>query len=211
LETDRYHKWERGNENYKNYTHLNPYANNLEKMSEDIYNLKIGNHIYQVDYDHSTGKFTNKEKIESKQNIIICGLHTLYIDKINNISDIKIYMDTDRDLIKEWKINRDVNERGYSMDKILNQINTRQTDYDKYISIQKNNADIIINFYKCDNKLYCNFIIQNMIFINKISSYLITHNYKVTNINNNIYINLYNDNSFEYYNEIYNLLYIIKN
>lgn len=62
LETDRYHKWERGNENYLQFTHLNPKANNLEKMNKDVYNLKIGSEIYSVDYDHDTGKFTQEEK-----------------------------------------------------------------------------------------------------------------------------------------------------
>ena len=32
LECDRYHKWERGNINWDNYTHLNPQANYLSKM-----------------------------------------------------------------------------------------------------------------------------------------------------------------------------------
>ena len=122
LETDRYHKWERGNENYQTYTHLNPYANHLEKMYEDVYDLKLGNEIYQVDYDHSSGRFTQKEKIESKTNIIICGLHTMYENKINEILDIKIYIDTERELIKKWKIQRDVRERGYSIEKVLKQI-----------------------------------------------------------------------------------------
>jgi uridine kinase len=111
LETDRYHKWERGNENYQTITHLNPDANHLELMSNDVYNLKIGNDIYQVDYDHTTGKFTNKQLIESKDNIILCGLHTLYNEKMNDIIDIKVFMDTDRELIKKWKIRRDVDER----------------------------------------------------------------------------------------------------
>ena len=147
LETDRYHKWERGNENYQTYTHLNPYANHLEKMYEDVYDLKIGNEIYQVDYDHSSGRFTQKEKIESKNNILICGLHTLYGNKIKDIIDMKIYLDTDRELIKKWKIQRDVNERGYSMEKVLKQIEFREKDYEEYIVKQKENADIIIQFY----------------------------------------------------------------
>ena len=40
LETDRYHKWERGSLNYLEYSHLNPKANNLDKMQNDVYNLK---------------------------------------------------------------------------------------------------------------------------------------------------------------------------
>jgi uridine kinase len=42
-----------------------------------------------------------------------------YENKINNIIDIKIYLDTSRELIKKWKIERDVNERGYTMEKVL--------------------------------------------------------------------------------------------
>jgi uridine kinase len=168
LETDRYHKWERGNENYLQFTHLNPKANNLEKMSKDVYNLKIGSEIYSVDYDHDTGKFTQEEKIVSKNNIILCGLHTLYSDNINEIIDLKIFMDTDRELIKKWKIKRDVEERGYSIEKVLRQIKTREKDYEEYIKNQKDNADIIINFVEKENSLKCNFMIINKNLINKI-------------------------------------------
>jgi uridine kinase len=168
LETDRYHKWERGNDNYLQFTHLNPEANNLEKMSKDVYNLKIGSEIYSVDYDHDTGKFTQEEKIESKNNVILCGLHTLYNKNVNEIIDLKIFMDTDRGLIKKWKIKRDVEERGYSIEKVLKQIKTREMDYEEYIKNQKDNADIIINFIEYENSLKCFFKIINKILINKV-------------------------------------------
>jgi uridine kinase len=203
LETDRYHKWERGNENYQTYTHLNPYANHLGKMYEDVYDLKIGNEIYQVDYDHSSGRFTQKEKIESKNNVIICGLHTMYDIKIKNILDLKIYLDTDRKLIKKWKIERDVNERGYSMEKVLKQIEFREKDYEEHISKQKENADIIINFYEDNSKLECNLIIQNNNIINKILKKLLELQYEIKYDNNNLIIRLNNN----YYKKIYNILY----
>jgi len=145
LECDRYHKWERNNENWSTYTHLNPEANYLTKMQQDVFDLKIGNKIFQVDYDHTTGKFTDKNTIESTENIIVCGLHSLYLS--DAAIDIKIYMDTDNNLRIPWKIKRDVNKRGYSIDKILEQINVRIDDFKKYIYPQKNDADIIINLY----------------------------------------------------------------
>jgi hypothetical protein len=52
LEGDRYHKWERNSPKWNHVTHLDPDANYLNKMEEDIFNLKIGKSIYQVDYDH---------------------------------------------------------------------------------------------------------------------------------------------------------------
>jgi uridine kinase len=193
LETDRYHKWERGHVNYNTYSHLNPNANHLEKMYKDVYDLKLGNEIYQVDYDHASGKFTQKEKIESKTNVIVCGLHTMYENNINTISDIKIYLDTDRELIKKWKINRDVNERGYTLEKVLKQIEIREKDYEEFILKQKENADIVIQFYNT-NSLKCKMIIQNEMINKKIINNCIEMKYNIEfdtyliiHLNNNFY------------------------
>lgn len=202
LETDRYHKWERGDSNYLQYSHLHPNANNLEKMNNDIYNLKIGHEIYAVDYDHTTGKFTGKEILESKKNVILCGLHTLY--NTNNVN-LKIYMDTDRELIKKWKINRDVIERGYNLEKVLKQIEIREKDYNKYIKNQKDNADIIIKYYEELDILKCEIIINNTIYINKIISNKKKITIDVILEENNIKI-LFESNIFE---NIKNIIYFI--
>jgi uridine kinase len=127
------------------FTHLNPEANYLTKMSEDIFNLKTGNSVLQVDYDHNTGKFTEPEIIESSDNIIVCGLHPLYND--NSLYNLSIYMDTNEDLKKKWKISRDVSKRGYTEEKVLKQIEYRKEDYYKFIYPQREISDIIINFH----------------------------------------------------------------
>lgn len=146
LECDRYHKWERGNENWKKLTHLNPEANYITKMNEDIFDLKIGKDIYQVDYDHKNGKFTEKEHIESSDNIIVCGLHSLYVEN-ETIYNLKIFIDTDKELKKKWKIHRDVVERGYDINKVLKQIEDRESDYISYVHPQREKSDIVINFF----------------------------------------------------------------
>ena len=145
LECDRYHKWERNDEKWKTITHLNPDANYITKMSNDVFDLKFGNNIYQVDYDHKTGKFTDKNLIESKDNIIVCGLHSLYLP--NTVINLKIYMDTDNNLRIPWKIKRDMQSRGYSIEKIVTQIKSRDEDFRKYIYPQKEQADVIVNLY----------------------------------------------------------------
>ena len=146
LECDRYHKWERNDDNWNKFTHLNPESNFLTKMNQDIFDLKIGNAIYQVDYDHKTGKFTDKEIIDSSDNIIVCGLHSLYTND-ENIYDLKIYIDTEEDLKNFWKINRDTKQRGYTLEKSIEQIKSRKEDYYKFIHPQRNKSDLIINFY----------------------------------------------------------------
>ena len=73
-------------------------------MQKDVFDLKIGKNIYQVDYNHKTGKFTSEELIESKNTILVCGLHSLY----NQNSNLNIFMDTMKDLNIIWKIKRDI-------------------------------------------------------------------------------------------------------
>lgn len=210
LECDRYHKWERNNENWKKYTHLNLEANYITKMSNDVFDLKIGKNIYQVNYDHNNGKFTNKELIESSDNIIVCGLHCLYLPE--NIVNLKIYMDTDENLRIPWKIKRDVEKRGYTIEKILQQINFRKCDFQKYILPQKEKADIIINFFTDKTfdinsyniyenlNIFLKIGIKNIYNINKISYNL---NFKTINsIDNYFYFNFDMCNDFAEYKNI---------
>jgi uridine kinase len=145
LECDRYHKWERNDEHWKEITHLNPEANYITKMTTDVFNLKLGKNIYQVDYDHKTGKFTDNELIESSENIVVCGLHSLYIP--DSIINIKIYVDTDDNLRVPWKIKRDISKRGYTVEQIVNQIKSRTQDFNTYIYPQREKSDIIIHYY----------------------------------------------------------------
>jgi uridine kinase len=145
LECDRYHKWERGDENWKTYTHLNPNANYISKMSEDLFDLKVGKDIHHVNYDHSTGRFTPIQKIESSQNLIVCGLHSL-MGRNESVYDLKIFIDTDSRLKTLWKIKRDVFERGYMKDQVIQQIERRKEDYEKYILPQRELSDLVINF-----------------------------------------------------------------
>jgi hypothetical protein len=59
-------------------------------------------------------------------------------------------MDTDRELIQEWKIKRDISQRGKSLEGIKKEMERRHNDYMSYINTQKENADIIIHYYKSE-------------------------------------------------------------
>jgi uridine kinase len=146
LETDRYHKWERQNPIWNTLTHLHPEANNLEKLLNDTYQLKIGNDIFMVDYDHEYGRFTNSKLIESKPVILLCGLHTFYDDKLRNTSDLKIFVNTEEKLKTFWKIQRDLQKRNYSKEEILEKIKKRENDFIAHVLPQKEFADIIIHY-----------------------------------------------------------------
>ena len=199
IETDRYHKWERNSSQWKNYTHLNPEANCLEKMSEDVFRLKLGESVFSVDYDHTTGKFTEEKKLEAKPYILLCGLHTLYEKNIRDISELKIFLDTDSELKDTWKIQRDMIERKHSKEKIIESINKRKNDYLKYIYPQKLYSDIIIEYKDIDmieivlhinNKLnyYINPLLCQISSTNNTSTYKKFHTYIIDKSKVNISI-----------------------
>ncbi|MCW7472073.1 hypothetical protein [Leptospira levettii] len=147
LEGDGDHRWERGNQNYEKFTHLNPRANYLERQAENLFLLKKGEIIYRPDYDHHSGQFTKPEPIHPAEYIILSGLHSFYLPKMRKVMDIKIFVDTEETLRIHWKIIRDTHKRGYNKDKILKQISDREEDSRKYIQPQKEFADICIEYF----------------------------------------------------------------
>ena len=147
IEGDGEHKWERGDKNWNKFTHLDPKANHIHKQADAIYELKHDRIIYRSEYDHSSGKFTKPQKVEPKEFIVIAGLHPFYLPKLRRNIDLKIYIDTDENLRRHWKILRDTKKRGYSIEKILEQIESRMDDAKKYIYPQKDFADIVVQFF----------------------------------------------------------------
>ncbi len=147
LEGDGEHKWERGDENWNKFTHLDPKANHIHDQTDAIYELKHHNSIKRSNYDHDTGKFTVPVRVKPKEFISLSGLHPFYLAKMRKNIDLKIYIDTDEKLRRHWKILRDTKHRGYSKDKILEQIESRVEDTKKYIYPQKRFADLVIKYH----------------------------------------------------------------
>jgi uridine kinase len=223
LECDRYHKWERGDENWGRYTHLNPEANYITKMNEDIFNLKVGNSIYQVDYDHKNGKFTEKNIIEASENTIVCGLHSLY-DNDEDLYNLKIFIDTDEELKKKWKIERDVKERGHTLENVIKQIENRKVDFKKYILPQKYKSDFIIQFYQIQEELLLRLLIHKKFNLEPITKRLSEKvvDFELTNSDNENFecvsfykyssVDLWNSPSTPKFNDFYDyIIYFILN
>lgn len=156
VEGDDYHKWERGHTRWQDYTHLNPKANFLDDMADHTRALMTGKLVYQPHYDHSTGRFTLPRPIETSKNLIVQGLHTFYLVNLRDQFDIKIFMSPDEELRTAWKVLRDVNQRGHSLEKVITSIRSRDMDSITHISPQKKLADWIIE-YKLKGKGTFNF------------------------------------------------------
>ncbi len=147
LEGDGDHRWERGDRNWEKMTHLNPRANYLYKQAEDLQALRGNNAVKRVDYDHETGTFTRKRRLSPKPYVVLCGLHSLYLPQMRQVLDMKVYLDTDEALRCHWKLCRDLGDRGHSRAEIMEQIEARRADAEKYIHPQRQYADLVIRYF----------------------------------------------------------------
>jgi uridine kinase len=148
---DDMHKWERGNENWKKFTHLDPRANHLHQDLNQTKSLKTGQTIKRSFYDHNTGKFTIPTFLKPNKLILFEGLHSFYLQNQLDVYDLKIFMQPQENLRVWWKVKRDVAKRGYSPNQVLEQLKTREEDSERYIKNQANHADIVASFYSIND------------------------------------------------------------
>ncbi len=140
---DDYHVYDREMREKLGITPLHPSANNLKLVETHLYMLKRGEKIKKPTYDHKTGTFGEWEEFTPTPIVIVEGLHTLY-DGIRDHIDFKIFVDPARYIKRMWKIKRDVEERGYDRNKVIEEIIRREPDYKRYIDFQKIYADVVI-------------------------------------------------------------------
>lgn len=143
---DDMHRWERGNENWQRFTHLDPKANHLHNDLQHAMTLKRGRKIDRRHYDHKDGKFTNPMAIKSNRVVVFEGLHPFYLSHMRKVYDLKVFINPDQDLRYHWKILRDTAKRGYSHEKIMAQIKAREDDARKYIQTQEKYADLVVSY-----------------------------------------------------------------
>jgi|GEM_PF-280518 len=140
---DDYHKWDRKAAFWKGLTHLNPSANNIRKLAQDVHQLLAKKNIYARHYDHHHGVFTRAQAIFHNDVLIVNGLHSFYVPQLSNIFDVKIFLHMEESLRNYLKIQRDVHERGKKEEDVILSIQKRSQDAQTYIMPQKNNADIV--------------------------------------------------------------------
>lgn len=150
IETDGYHRWERGDENWQHLTHLDPKANHLHNQAEQIMELKAGRKIMRREYRHTDGQFSEPKLMTPGDFILVCGLHPFYLPKMRKAIDLKVFMDTQDKLRRHWKIVRDTTKRSYNQQSILDQLEARMEDSQKYISPQRQFSDLIVHYFTED-------------------------------------------------------------
>ncbi len=145
LSGDDYHLWDRQKPIWQVMTHLNPMANDLEGFANDLVALVDGKSIHARHYEHQTGRMSRPFNIKSNDFIIASGLHALYLPILRECYNLSIYLDIDENLRRHFKLQRDVHQRGHSLEKVLSSFDKREPDSVRFIRPQASHADLVLS------------------------------------------------------------------
>ena len=127
-----------------NYDH--PFAFDTDLLVEHLTKLQNNESIDVPVYDYSNHTRSDKTiRIESQDVIIVEGILILEDKRLRDLMDIKLYVDTDEDLRIIRRIQRDMEERGRSLDSVIKQyMEIVREMHDQFVEPSKKFADIII-------------------------------------------------------------------
>lgn len=148
IEQDAYYK-DQSNLTYEervktNYDH--PDAFDTKLLVKHLNMLLNGQAIEKPMYDFSIhNRKKETVRIEPRDIIILEGIMILQEVEIRDILDIKVYVDTDADVRIIRRIVRDMNERGRTLESVINQyLNVVKPMHLQFVEPTKRYADIII-------------------------------------------------------------------
>lgn len=120
-----------------------PSALDVELMKEHIMLLKRDGKATIPIYDFTISERAGYETVTAKNHIIIDGLFAGAL--LSGISDLDIFVDVDLDLALLRRIDRDMNERGRTLDSVTKQyMSDVRPAYFEHIKHIKEAADIVL-------------------------------------------------------------------
>ena len=128
---------------YKDQSHL---TFEERVMIEQIKELLAGRPVDIPTYDYTEHTRSNKTYRQEPQDVFIVeGILVLEDQRLRDLMDIKIFVDTDDDVRIIRRIKRDMEERGRSLDSVIEQyLGVVKPMYHQFIEPTKRYADVII-------------------------------------------------------------------
>lgn len=117
-----------------------------EYLLHDLKLMLEGNAVNVPDYDFvSHSRCEGTLCIAEADVVILEGIFALYYPELLELSDLKIFVDTDADIRLARRMARDIVDRGRTADSVLEQyLGTVKPSHTAFIEPSKKNADVII-------------------------------------------------------------------
>ena len=142
---------------YKDHSHLpfeerckqnydEPGIFDHDALLADVQSLMNGQPITRKGYDYAGHKRADTDEIITPPDVLILeGIHCFHDKRLLELMYLKLYMNVDADICLLRRIERDINERGRSIDSISQQYrSTVRPMFEQYIRNYVNLADVII-------------------------------------------------------------------
>jgi len=128
----------------QNFDH--PAAIDFDLMARHVAALRRGETIQMPVYDFKPHtRQAQTVLVEPRSTIIVEGILVLEMDVVRNEMDLKIYVETDSDLRFIRRLQRDMVERGRSLDSVIEQyLTTVRPMHLEFVEKSRRKADIIL-------------------------------------------------------------------
>ncbi|MGQ9600023.1 MAG: uridine kinase [Anaerolineae bacterium] len=127
-----------------NFDH--PDALDNELLITHLKELKAGRAIEMPVYDFKTHTRTKQvQRVEPSRVILVEGILIFADRELRQLMDVKIYVDTDPDIRFIRRLQRDIAERGRTMESVIHQyLATVRPMHQEFVEPSKRYADVII-------------------------------------------------------------------
>ncbi|MDG6111106.1 uridine kinase [Lactococcus formosensis] len=127
-----------------NYDH--PLAFDTDYLIAQLKELQNGRAVDIPTYDYANHTRSEKTYHQEPVDVLIVeGILVLENEKLRNLMDIKVFVDTDDDVRILRRIRRDIEERGRTLDSVITQyMDAVKPMYHQFIEPTKRYADVII-------------------------------------------------------------------
>ena len=128
----------------QNFDHPDALDNDL--LIAHLQELKAGRPIKVPVYDFTTHSRTSKTlPVEPHPVILVEGILIFADEALRRLMDVRIYVDTDADIRFIRRLERDIAERGRTMDSVIHQyLATVRPMHEQFVEPTKRYADIVI-------------------------------------------------------------------
>jgi uridine kinase len=128
----------------QNFDH--PDALDNELLIAHLKELKAGRPVKVPVYDFTTHSRTDKtQRVEAHRVILLEGILIFSDETLRRLMDVRIYVDTDPDIRFIRRLQRDIAERGRTMESVIHQyLATVRPMHQEYVEPSKRHANVII-------------------------------------------------------------------
>jgi len=128
----------------QNYDH--PDAIDVGLFENHLTSLLSGNSVQVPSYDFSVHIRRRKSRTITPHHVIVVeGILVLHYTQLRNLFSLKVFVDTPADIRYIRRLNRDIKERGRTIESVVSQyLKTVRPMHEQFVEPSKNFTDIIV-------------------------------------------------------------------